>query len=105
MTADIYPPRELQRLWGYESHNHPNPETFVRKRIAQWCVEQASTQPVATWPIPITCRPPTAEDADDLGYVQYLDDRGFWSIRFWYNVALHDQPWLHTPAWRADRHP
>lgn len=46
---------------------------------------------------PITDRPPTAEDADDLGYVQYLDDRGFWSIRFWFNAALHNQPWLHTP--------
>lgn len=44
----------------------------------------------------IVSRTPNKEDADDLGYVQYFDDRGFWSIRYWYNVALHNQPWLHT---------
>ncbi len=67
----------------------------VAEASARWAAEQLAGH----WPKPITCRPPTAEDADDLGYVQYLDDRGFWSIRFWYNVALHNQPWLHTPAW------
>jgi hypothetical protein len=102
MTADLYPPRELQRLWGYESHQHPNPELYMRKRIAAWCAEQAGKSAATAWPEPITHRPPTEMDADRLGYVQYLDERGFWSIRYWYNVALHGQPWLHTLSFTMD---
>jgi hypothetical protein len=61
------------------------------------------TSPHVLQPEPITDRPPAAADADGLGYVQYLDERGFWSIRFWYNAALHSQPWLHTIAWQQQQ--
>lgn len=44
MTTEIYPPVHLQRIWGHESHQHPNPELYVRKRIAAWCVEQVASQ-------------------------------------------------------------
>ncbi len=94
--SQLIPPSDLIHNAGMSGGWKGVAEASVR-----WAVEQLAGQ----WPMAITCRPPTAKDADDLGYVQYLDDRGFWSIRFWYNVALHNQPWVHTPAWRADRHP
>ena len=95
--TDIYPPKELQRLWGYESHKHPNPELFMRKRIAHWCVQQSQqSQFPATG---ITDRRPTVEDADKWGRVQWLDHNGQWYCCHWELIATSRDPWLHTRAW------
>jgi hypothetical protein len=56
------------------------------------------------WPEPICDRPPTAEDGDHQGMVQYLNHEGRWASGAWYNVANNfgECPWLHCPQWRMD---
>jgi hypothetical protein len=53
------------------------------------------------WPQPITDRPPTADDADQDGYVQVLCG-GTWQLWEWDVVIskVDTPPWLQTPQWR-----
>jgi hypothetical protein len=56
------------------------------------------------WPKPICDRPPTAEDGDHEGAVQYLNHEGRWASGSWEHVANNfgKCPWLHCPQWRMD---
>ena len=56
------------------------------------------------WPEPICDRPPTADDGDHEGLVQYLNHEGRWASGSWELVASNFGrcPWLHCPQWRID---
>jgi hypothetical protein len=72
---------------------------------ARWGAAQAVEALRHQWPEPITDRPPTEEDADECGFVQYLF-AGRWNYESWDNVAKNQQPaWLHTPRWRPEPEP
>ena len=72
---------------------------------ARWGAAQAVKALRHQWPEPITDRPPTKEDADECGFVQYLFC-GKWNFDSWDNVAKNQQQaWFHTPRWRPMREP
>jgi hypothetical protein len=56
------------------------------------------------WPEPICDRPPTEQDGDLDGMVQYLNREGRWANGSWIHVANNfgKCPWLHVPQWRID---
>jgi hypothetical protein len=72
---------------------------------ARWGAEQAVYALRHQWPEPITDRPPTKEDADECGFVQYLFC-GKWNFDSWDNVAKNQhQAWLHTTNWQPKPEP
>jgi hypothetical protein len=63
--------------------------------------KQQATEDRAPWPTPITHRPPTQEDGDRHGFVQFYDQSiGRWDYTDWQAAAINGKPWQHTPAWR-----
>jgi hypothetical protein len=73
--------------------------------FACWGATQAVEALRHQWPEPITERPPTEEDADECGFVQYLST-GRWNYESWENVAKNQQQaWLHTPRRRPKTEP
>ena len=75
---------------------------------ARWGAAQAAEALKYQMPTDgIRDRPPTAEDANEGGYVQVLSDRlkvdgtrsVWWYLQGWELVAERGSPWLHTPDW------
>ena len=105
MTFDptsIKPPVELmaERMNSLQTHHYVDYTFFARWGAAQ-AVEALRHQ----WPEPIADRPPTEEDGDECGFVQYLF-AGTWKHGPWQNVARDPRfNWLHTPNWRPKPEP
>jgi hypothetical protein len=104
----ITPPEELLEEW-YRSPQDPLVNDDVVKKdyivAARWGAAQAAEALRHQWPEPITDRPPTEEDGDEFGFVQYLYFGG-WTGELWSDVARNLQPaWLHTPSWRPKPEP
>jgi hypothetical protein len=55
--------------------------------------------PPAIWPEPITDRPPTADDADADGDIQYMNAGG-WFCHEFEPGADYEEGWQHTPMWK-----
>jgi hypothetical protein len=72
--------------------------------FARWGARQAVEALRHQWPEPITDRPPTEEDGDYHGCVQYLY-AGKWNSAAWDVVANTYSDWLHTPSWRPKPEP
>jgi hypothetical protein len=70
--------------------------TLAYRAGARYGYEQARQ----LWPEPITDRPPTEEDGDDGGYVQFQNELGRWNYANWGQVAEWGLPWQHTPRWQ-----
>ena len=78
---------------------------------ARWGATQAAEALKYQMPTDgIRDRPPTAEDANEGGYVQVLGDCSktdgtrsvWWYLQGWELVAERGSPWLHTPDWVPD---
>jgi hypothetical protein len=65
---------------------------------ARWGAARAVEALRHQWPEPIMDRPPTAEDGDSGGFVQYLRC-GKWNFGEWDHVASIGYDWLHTLNW------
>jgi hypothetical protein len=104
----ITPSKELMGDWycsGPDFSIHH--DRFYKDYIvaARWGAAQAVEALRYQWPELITDRPPTEEDADECGFVQYLFV-GRWNCESWENVAKNQhQAWLHTPRWRPKPEP
>jgi hypothetical protein len=73
---------------------------------ARWGAAQAAKALRHQWPEPITDRPPTEEDGDERGFVQFLINGAWWGFCCWENAAKDQRPaWLHTPDWRPKPEP
>jgi hypothetical protein len=101
----ITPSEELLLEWSRSSHDcfiRDIPLVNIYIVAARWGAAQSAEALRHQWPEPITDRPPTEEDADECGFVQYLF-AGRWNYESWDNVAKNQQPaWLHTPRWRPE---
>ena len=103
MTFDpngVTPSAELLRTWHEVDDGTPEGTKTVYTDAARWGARQAVEALRHQWPEPITDRPLTEEDADDLGYVQVFYGNGWslWEIK----VAMEQRAtrWLHTYRWR-----
>jgi hypothetical protein len=104
MTFDpisVKPPVELmaKRMNNPQAHHYVDYTFFARWGAAQ-AVEALRHQ----WPEPITDRPPTEEDGDDLGHVLFPGTHN-WTSCSWAAVADRQHIWLHTPRWRPKPEP
>jgi hypothetical protein len=104
----ITPPEELLVDWAGsydDSFIHDNSLFKDYIVAARWGAAQAFEALRHQWPEPITDRPPTEEDADECGFVQYLFC-GKWNFDSWDSVAKNQhQAWFHTPNWRPKPEP
>ena len=79
-------------------------EAGIAHYFTRWGANQAVQALRHQWPDPITDRPPTKDDADDLGNVQGCYGGG-WVLRNWETAAKLGVRWLHTPEWRPKPEP
>lgn len=88
---DLTPPDELvQSLMAWD---RTLSYTLAYRAGARHGWEQARQ----LWPEPITDRPPTEEDGDDMEQVQVLTGEQ-WACWHWNRAT--EFPWLHTPRWQ-----
>ena len=67
--------------------------------FSRWGATQAVEALQHQWPEPITDRPPTEEDAEELGHVLFPGTHN-WTSCSWAAVADRIYSWLRTPRWR-----
>ncbi len=65
--------------------------------------EQAAERLKGQWPTPITDRPPSVADGDDLGRIQFVYEGGWSQCRV--EDRLQGEPWHHTPRWQPPAPP
>jgi hypothetical protein len=89
---DLMPPNQALETWS-----PPAQRAIIHayRDGARHGYEQARQ----LWPKPITDRPPTEADFDEYGWIQVVDDSGFWKGCHW-ETPVKGRPWLHTPRWQ-----
>jgi hypothetical protein len=95
---DLTPPDGMRQKWGadWESgYANAEPDIQAYRAGARHGYEHARQ----LWPKPITDRPPTEADFDEYGWIQVVDDSGFWKGCHW-ETPVKGRPWLHTPRWQ-----
>jgi len=96
---DLTPPHDLTLRWIETARPGIALIDSVVKSAARWGARHGYEQARQLWPEPITDRPPTEADGDDLQQVQILAGDG-WVLCHWDRAATGLDPWLHTPRWQ-----
>ncbi len=105
--SDLAPPAELLREWhdlwfaGPSAGSHHD---LVATLAARWGAEQAAERLKGQWPTPITDRPPTEADGDEIQHVQVRVGDG-WVLWDWGTTADRGWAWRHTPNWQPPAPP
>ena len=95
----LVPPEDiLNRIVNDVGYN----ELGIAHYFTRWGARQAVEALRHQWPEPIISRPPTAEDANETGWVQTFSEGCIDVTDFRHT---NGQPWLHTPGWRPKLEP
>ena len=103
MTFDpdtIKLPQEFHERMDRSHWSPRQKEVLAARQGATQAVEALRYQ----WPKPVTDRPPTEEDGDDLGQVLFPGTHN-WTTCSWQVIADLRSAWLHTPNWRPKPEP
>jgi hypothetical protein len=96
---DLTPPdellNELSDAWAHRLAGVGD----IGRIAARWGARHGYEQARQLWPEPITDRPPTEADFDEYGWIQVVDDSGFWKGCHW-ETPVKGRPWQHTPRWQ-----
>jgi hypothetical protein len=99
---DLTPPDDLTREWFRYNPSRVTTEELWRHiatEAARWGARHGYEHARQLWPKPITDRPPTEADFDEYGWIQVVDDSGFWKGCHW-ETPVKGRPWLRTPRWQ-----
>ena len=98
--SDLTPPPELVAEWWAINCS---PKVLAVK-AARWGAKQAAERLKGQWPEPITDRPPTEADGDEIQHVQVRVGDG-WVLWDWGTTADRGWAWRHTPNWQPTAPP